>query len=137
MIRTYEEARKYRAIIEQQMQSADDSIALEAITLYPQWKPDTAYEVGYRVQHNGVLYSVLQSHTSQETWPPEITASLYAQVLIPDPDVIPAWMQPESTNGYSKGDKVSHNGVTYESLIDNNVWEPGTAGTEALWRVAE
>ena len=132
-----EEARRLRAIIENQMQTADEEIAVQAVSLYPIWKHGMDYVAGYRVQHKGVLYLVLADHTSQETWPPEITASLYAQVLIPDPDVIPAWMQPESTNGYSKGDKVSHNGVTYESLIDNKVWVPGTAGTEALWRVAE
>lgn len=105
------------------------------MTLYPHWKPDTDYAAGYRVQYNGILYSVLQDHISDETWPPDITASLYAKVLIPDPGVIPEWEQPESTNGYSVGDKVTHNGVTYESLVDNNVWEPGAAGTEAVWRV--
>ena len=32
----------------------------------------------------------------------------------PDPE----WEQPGSTNGYSKGDKVTHNGKTWESLVD-------------------
>lgn len=35
---------------------------------------------------------------------------------------------------YSKGDKVTHNGKTYESLIDNNIWEPGVIGTEGQWK---
>lgn len=34
------------------------------------------------------------------------------------------WTQPDSTNGYSIGDKVLYNGVIYESLIDNNIWSP-------------
>jgi hypothetical protein len=34
-----------------------------------------------------------------------------------------------------KNDKVRHNGLIYESLVDNNVWEPGTVGTESLWAV--
>ena len=38
---------------------------------------------------------------------------------------IPEWVQPDSTNSYSKGDKVTHNGKTWVSDIDNNVWEPG------------
>jgi hypothetical protein len=29
---------------------------------------------------------------------------------------------------------VTHNGKTWESLIDNNVWEPGAVGTETLWK---
>ena len=51
-----------------------------------------------------------------------------------EPDTPAEWEQPGSTNGYSKGDKVTHNGKTWESLADNNVWEPGAAGTESLWK---
>ena len=43
-------------------------------------------------------------------------------------DDIPEWVQPDSTNPYRKGDKVVHNGKTWESTIDNNVWEPGVYG---------
>jgi hypothetical protein len=45
-------------------------------------------------------------------------------VLIPDANVIPEWEQPDSTNPYMKGDKVTFNGVVYESTIDNNIWSP-------------
>ena len=47
------------------------------------------------------------------------------------------WEQPDSTNPYITGDRVKHNGKTWESLVDNNVWEPGAQGTEALWKVVE
>ena len=30
--------------------------------------------------------------------------------------------------------QVTHNGKTWESLADNNVWEPGAIGTESLWK---
>ena len=40
------------------------------------------------------------------------------------------WEQPESTNPYMKGDKVTHAGKTWVSTIDNNVWEPGVYGWE-------
>lgn len=36
--------------------------------------------------------------------------------------------QLDSTNPYTKGDKVTHNGKTWISDIDNNVWEPGVYG---------
>lgn len=127
------EARRLRAIIESQMQTAPDATAVEAVTLYPHWKPDTAYEVGYRVQYNGILYSVLQTHTSEETWTPDITAALYAKVLIPDSNIIPEWEQPESTNPYMKGDKVMYEGQVWVSDMDNNVWKPGEYG----WTVVE
>lgn len=132
MIRTYEEARKYRAIIEKQMQGADDLTALEAVTLYPQWKPDTVYAVGYRVQYNGVLYLVITDHQSQESWTPDVSPSLFTKVLIPDPDVIPEWEQPESTNPYMKGDKVMYEGKVWVSDMDSNVWVPGEYGWTAV-----
>ena len=123
-----ERARQLRAVIEQAAQSLTDDTALEAVELFPVWKAGQAYTTGQRVQHAGVLYSVLQDHTSLADWTPDSAASLFAKVLIPDESVIPAWEQPESTNPYSAGDKVTHNGKTWVSDIDNNVWEPGVYG---------
>lgn len=122
------EALKLRHHIETAVQSLPDSEALEAVTLYPEWAADTAYPAGHKVQHGGKLWRCLQAHTSQEGWEPENAPSLWAKVLIPDPDVIPEWEQPDSTNPYMTGDKVTHNGKTWASDIDNNVWEPGVYG---------
>ena len=108
--------------------SATDEQALSAPVLYPAWRSGVAYVTGQRVLHNAVLYKVLQDHTSQETWTPEAAPSLFAKVLIPDAETIPEWEQPDSTNPYSKGDKVTHNGKTWVSDYDNNVWEPGVFG---------
>ncbi|WP_350308143.1 carbohydrate-binding protein [[Ruminococcus] torques] len=44
------------------------------------------------------------------------------------------WEQPNSTNPYKKGDRVTHKGKTWESLVDSNVWEPGAVGSESLWK---
>lgn len=63
---------------------------------------------------------------------PTDAVSLWAKILIPDPTVIPEWQQPESTNPYMKGDKVTHQGKTWQSTIDNNVWEPGIYGWETI-----
>ena len=88
--------------------------------------------VGDRVLYNDVLYKVITAHTSQETWTPTDAPSLFAKVLIPDEDVIPEWEQPDSTNPYMTGDKVSHNGKTWVSTINNNVWEPGVYGWDTV-----
>ena len=130
---TRDEAYKLRAIIENAVASLDDATAIEGTILFPNWEVDCAYEVGFRVQYEGILYKVLTAHTSQADWTPDVSASLFAKVLIPNENVIPAWEQPDSTNGYAKGDKVTHNDKTWESLVDNNVWEPGITGTESLW----
>lgn len=121
-------ALKLRPIIEKAMQSLDIEEALQAVTLYPKWESGVQYEVGYRVRYNDVLYSVTIAHTSQDDWTPDVAPSLFAQVLIPDEEVIPEWIQPGATNAYALGDKVTHNGKTWVSDYANNVWEPGVFG---------
>lgn len=114
-----------------------DEQALEVQILYPNWgnlEDGTTLKVGDRVNYDGILYNVIQEHQKQSTWNPVDAPSLFAKVLIPDPSVIPEWEQPTSTNGYMTGDKVNHNGTTYISLVDNNVWEPGAVGTETVWK---
>ena len=127
-----EKARELRKILEKAMtaaQSLTDAEAITATCLHPKWSGDSVqYTAGQRVQDDGVLYTVLQAHTSQPDWKPTAAPSLFAKVLIPGPTVIPEWEQPESTNPYAKGDKVAHNGKTWVSDIDGNVWEPGVYG---------
>lgn len=121
-------AYKYRPYIEKAAQSLDDTSALEAPNLFPKWAEGVVYTKGMRVRYNEVLYSVLLDHTSQADWTPEAAPSLFAKVLIGDENVIPEWEQPDSTNPYMAGDKVTHNGKTWVSDLDNNVWEPGVYG---------
>lgn len=129
---TLEEAKTIIDALVTLRNSATDEQALKASALYPKWKVDTAYKKGERVLYNDVLYKVLTDHTSQADWTPDVAPSLFAKVLIPDENVIPEWEQPESTNPYAKGDKVTHNGKTWQSTADNNVWEPGIYGWEEI-----
>lgn len=117
-----------RAMIEKASASLNDDDALEAVELFPNWSDFAEYAVGDRVRYEDTLYKCLQAHTAQPDWNPVDAVSLWAKVLIPDPEVIPEWEQPDSTNPYMKGDKVKHNGKTWASLIDNNTWEPGVYG---------
>lgn len=122
-------ARELRKVIEANAETMTDAAALETPELYPDWSGDgVALTAGQRVRRYDVLYKVLYNHTTQSDWPPESAPSLYAKVLIPDPEVIPDWEQPDSTNTYSKGDKVRHNGKIWVSDYDNNNWEPGVFG---------
>ena len=129
---TRAEAEAIIAALVKLRESATDEQALSVPVLYPAWRAGIEYQIGDRVLHGGVLYKVLQAHTSQEQWKPDASPSLFAKVLIPDSNAIPAWEQPDSTNPYNAGDKVTHNGKTWVSDVDNNVWEPGVYGwTEA------
>ena len=122
-------ARKLRPYIEKAAISLSDEDALQAVQLYPEWSGDgIAYKVDQRIRYEGTLYKVLLAHTSQEGWTPVASPSLFTKVLIPDENVIPEWQQPDSTNPYQIGDKVTHNGKTWENTVANNVWEPGVYG---------
>lgn len=132
--RSLTESEVSRLIIAQQINTltVDDNTALRMLEFYPEWAAGQAYTAGYKVQHGGKLWRCLQNHTSQDGWEPESAPSLWAKVLIPDETVVPEWEQPDSTNPYNTGDKVSYNGKTWVSDIDGNVWEPGVYGwTEA------
>lgn len=117
-------------LIAQQINSltVDDNTALRMVEFYPEWSANTTYDAGYKVQYGGVLYRCLTTHTSQTDWTPSASPSLWAKILISDENIIPEWEQPDSTNPYAKGDKVTHNGKTWVSDIDNNVWKPGVYG---------
>lgn len=104
-----------------------DEMALRVPALYPEWSGrGVRYEAGKRVLRNGVLCKVVTAHASQADWPPEAAPSLFARVLPGQSGEAGEWVQPDSTNGYAKGDRVTHLGKTWESDYDGpNVWEPG------------
>lgn len=126
----YDLAKRTREAIAIVIENVPDEIALKATTLYEKWQDEEEYKMGDRIVHDGILYKVLQEHTSQEDWTPDKTPSLFTKVLIPDANIIPEWEQPDSTNPYMTGDKVTHNGNTWVSTCDNNTWEPGIYGWE-------
>lgn len=124
---------RFFQIMAQQME-LDDETAMEIADLYEAWEVGKSYEIGkvvkYGVNADGEtqLYSVLQAHTSQADWLPDITPSLYKAIGFTDSGV-PIWTQPlGATDAYAKGDVVSHNEKTWTSDIDANVYEPGVYG---------
>ena len=107
-------------------ETLSDAQALQVPMLFDEFDGNgVAYEVGKRIIYNGILYKVIQAHTSQEGWTPVAAPSLFAKVINETIDgSIPEFEQPGSTNPYMKGDRVIFNGKVYESLIDNNVYSP-------------
>ena len=125
-----ERARALRPYIEKAATSLNDEDALQAVELFPQWVVEHAYVVGERLQYNGVLYRVVQAHTSQADWAPDITPALFVVVSL---DEWPEFVQPTGVHdAYNKGDKVTFNGKHYISLIDANVYSP--AAYPAGWQ---
>lgn len=108
--------------------TAPDAVVFTVPTAFDEWAADEAYEVGDVRRMGKTLYRCLTAHTSQSTWQPDVSPSLW--VRIDDPAVEwPAWVQPVgSTDAYAKGAKVSHNEKHWISDVDNNTWEPGVYG---------
>lgn len=125
-------ARPVRNVMDAAGALLTDEQALTVQALYPQWKNETNYLVGDRVLYQNVLYRCLQAHKSQPGWNPAAAHSVWAKVLTSETGDILPWEQPDSTNVYSKGDKVTHNGKTWISIVDNNSWEPGVYGWEEI-----
>lgn len=86
-----------------------------------------AYPEGWQVTHNGKLWASL---VPGNVWEPGVSG--WREVT---PDGSPSeWVQPTGAHdAYALGDEVLHNGKRWVSLVNGNVWEPGTAGTETLW----
>lgn len=123
---TLERARKLREMIVKASKFLTDNDALESIELYPKWEIGKAYEKDFRLRYEDTLYKVLQNHTSQSDWTPDVAVSLFVKVSIEE---YPDWVQPTGAHdAYNKGDKVTHLEKHWESEIDANVYEPSVYG---------
>lgn len=99
------------------------------VALYEVWKPDEDYLAGDKINHEGVVFEVVQSHTSQSDWEPQKVPALFKKVYQTETsggeEVVPDFVQPTGAHdAYKTGDKVLFEDNIYESLIDGNTWTP-------------
>lgn len=113
-----------------------DEKAMEIADLYEEWKEKTKYAANkilkYGVDATGKtqLYHVVKDHVSQAHYPPDVDITHYKKIGF-DEGGTQIWSQPLGQHdAYMKGDVVTHNGKTWISTVDNNVWEPGVYGWE-------
>lgn len=123
-------ARQLRAKIVKASESLTDTDALQAVELFDEWKPETAYTAQQRIRYEGKLYRCEQAHTSQASWTPDITPALWTEVA--EPGEIPVWKQPTGAqDAYMAGDKVYYpakDDDIYESTMDYNTYAPDVFG---------
>lgn len=132
-------AQQFRKALQMFAASLDDDKAMEVATIYDPWKEGKTYTTGDFVTYgeNSVgdpqLYKVVQEHTSQADWTPDVSASLFSPIGL-DEEGYPLWSRPTgSHDAYNTGDIVNYNGTLYKSLIDGNVYSP--AEYPAGWEV--
>ncbi len=122
-----------REVIHSETTLMEDETAIENAELFDAYKIGHSYSKDERFYYpiNGKLYKVLQAHTSALHWKPTEAVSLYVEVT--PAGVIVNWKQPVGGHdAYQIGDKVKHNGKTWESTAANNVWEPGVYGWKEI-----
>jgi hypothetical protein len=96
------------------------------------WGPGISLTAGELLRYEGQMYAVVQSHTSQSDWTCDVAKALFKRYRAPGE--VSAFAQPAgSHDAYPLGARVTHNGKTYRSLVNANVWIPGAVGSEALW----
>lgn len=101
-------------------------VAAKVAALFPAWSVGESVIVGDIRCFDRYIYTCVQAHTTQADWTPDLTPALWAPYR--DPNAIAEWVQPTgSTDAYPKGAKVTHNGKTWTSNVDANVWEPGVS----------
>ena len=90
----------------------NDQLALKYSAMYPVWATGIAVEVGQRYQYGDRLYKVVQAHTTQADWTPDITPSLWTVIdvthagTIEDPIPAVAGMEYEYGKYYVEGETV-------------------------------
>lgn len=108
-------------------ESATDEQALKVPSLYPAWKPGMGYRAGDRFQFGGVLYKVLQAHTSQADWVPGVgTESLYTRIDETHAGTLTDPIPYEGNMALEAGKYYSQDGVIYLCSRDtvNPVYNP-------------
>ena len=117
----------FRAIIKIAVKTArsitDDQEALKVKGLYKQFEKQIgrSVEVGEYIQYNDKLYRVLQAHTVQLDWTPDISASLFIVIDLEHKgtldDPIPAQMNME----YFKGKYYVQDEIIYVCTRDSEI----------------
>lgn len=59
-----------------------EEMALNYVALYPNWEAGKKLSIGERIKYENKLYKVVQAHTAQESWVPNLTSSLFEPIDI-------------------------------------------------------
>jgi hypothetical protein len=120
------------------IQALSDQESLTKQDIFPIWeKLEDGYQFirlyKYQALLDGVLvlYRCEQAHAKQSNWHPSTVPALFTKIAR-EGEILP-WVQPlGAQDAYQIGDKVNHNGFTWESINANNVWEPGVFGWQQI-----
>lgn len=131
MNRYMQKAEEIRKAINKFAENQTDETLIDNKAAFQLWSGnDLEVKAGEIYLYNDELYRVVQNHTTQNDWTPDVTVSLYVEISVEE---FPEWKQPQGAHdAYKIGKKVSHNGKHWINTYDNNIYEPGVYGWEEL-----
>lgn len=107
----------------------------------PVWSETAVYttaHVGYPVQDNGQVFTILQPHTpahNPNARPIDLPA-IYSIQHTTDAEKAKPYVAPYGTSGlYNENEVCTKDGQTWRSTQDNNPYPPNETGTGDFWEV--
>jgi len=126
----YEEGRRQALDLAARVPEMDGTAIIAEEDHIPAWREDAVYtenHVGFPVQDNGQVYTLLMPHTPAHnpgSRPADLRA-IYDLKHTTDPAKAKPWMVPYGTSGlYMAGECCTEAGGTYRSKVDNNPYAP-------------
>ena len=114
--------------VRSQAPSLSDGQALELDAMYPEYDETAKYGKGDITRDAGLLYRAVNNVNASPTHPADDGVN-WRLMDEPDEDGVFPWRQPYGKKDYyRKGAQVTHNGATWVSDVNKNVWEPGVYG---------
>ena len=115
-------------LVRSQAPSLSDEQAVELDAMYPEYDETAKYGKGDIVRVAGRLYRAVNNVNASPTHPADDGVN-WRLMDDPDEDGVFPWRQPYGKKDYyRKGDTVTHDGSTWVSDVNKNVWEPGVYG---------
>lgn len=90
-----------------------DNQALKYIAMYPLWSAGITVSEGQRYQYNYRLYKVIQAHTTQADWTPDITPAMWTVIDVDHTGTIDDPIPAVANMEYTKGLYYIEDGVIY------------------------
>lgn len=91
----------------------EDKKALKYMEMYPLWSEGIAVKVNERYQYNGRLYKVIQAHTTQSDWTPDITPALWTVIDVEHSGTLDDPIPAVASMEYTKGKYYIEDGTIY------------------------
>ena len=110
----------------------DSALIAKHFNFFHDWHPLINYAYGSICKNGNKLYRCISPHISQEGLLPESIPQYWLQIVDLNEEW-PDWCFPcNKQNLYPLKAKVYHNNKYWQSIVDNNIWEPGINGWEEV-----